>query len=214
MICKRIAALLAVAATAAFLSGCTSASSDGHDDHVHTSGEETTVIVGEPAAFNAADTAFATDMIPHHQQAVDMSALVPERSTNPEVIALAQQISAAQEPEINTLKVFLVQWKGGSDDENGNPTSTMPGMDHSGHGGGMSGMVDEATMTQLKALKGAEFDKLWLQSMISHHEGAIEMSETELSSGTNADAKQLAQNIIDGQQAELTQMHKMLGDNT
>ncbi len=211
---ERIAALLSALVLAVFLSACSSPASDGHTDHVHPGGEETTVIVGEPAAFNAADIAFATDMIPHHQQAVDMSALVPDRSTNPAVIALAQQISAAQEPEINTLKVFLVQWRGGEDDSSTPSTDAMPGMDHSGHSGSsMSGMVDEATMAQLGTLKGTEFDKLWLQSMISHHEGAIEMSKTELAGGTNADAKQLAQTIIDAQQAELGQMQEMLGAN-
>ena len=71
----------------------------------------------QPAGFNADDVAFATNMIPHHQQAVEMSAMVPDRSTNPEVVQLAQQISAAQGPEIETLKVFLVQWKENPDEQ-------------------------------------------------------------------------------------------------
>ena len=67
-------------------------------------------ITGQPAGFNADDVAFATNMIPHHEQAVELSAMVPDHSTNPELIALANQISAAQQPEINAMKVFLVQW--------------------------------------------------------------------------------------------------------
>ncbi len=75
----------------------------------------------------------------------------------------------------------------------------------------MAGMVDEATMAKLETLKGTEFDTLWLQSMIGHHQGAIEMAKAELADGQNVDAKQLAQNIITAQQAEIDQMKKMLG---
>lgn len=71
--------------------------------------------------------------------------------------------------------------------------------------------MDAATMTRLESLQGAEFDTLWLQSMIAHHEGAIAMAKTELADGTNPDAKALAQHIIDGQQAEIDQMKTMLG---
>ena len=128
------------------------------------------MITGQPAGFNAADIAFATDMIPHHQQAIEHVGVGarPQRP-NPEVIALASRSSAAQEPEINTLKVFLVQWK-----EN-------PGRRHRGTattaGMAMNGMVDDATMAQLESLQGPEFDRLWLQSMIGHHRGAIEMAQ-------------------------------------
>ncbi len=194
----RVAAVLAAVAAALFLSSCSSPASDGHTDHDPT---EAPVITGAPAGFNADDVAFATNMIPHHQQAVEMSALVPDRSTDPELIALAEQISAAQQPEIETMKVFLVQW-------NENP-DTATG--HDGHGATMQGMVDEATMTKLESLNGAEFDTLWLESMISHHQGAIEMAKAEITNGENVDAKGLAQTIIETQQAEIGQMKQMLG---
>lgn len=182
------------------LSSCTSTetASDGHTDHQHP---EEPVISGEPAGFNADDVAFATNMIPHHEQAVEMSALVPDRSTNPEIKALAERISAAQEPEIRTMQAFLVQW-------NENPEA---GSGHEGHGAMMQGMVDEATMAKLKSLNGQEFDTLWLQSMISHHQGAIEMAQAEIANGDNVDAKRLAQTIVDTQQAEIGQMKQMLG---
>ena len=194
----RAAAILAAVAAALFLSSCSSPASDGHTDHEHP---EEPVITGAPAGFNADDVAFATNMIPHHKQAVALSALVPDRSTDPELIALAEQISAAQQPEIETMKVFLVQW-------NENP-DTATG--HGGHGATMQGMVDEATMTKLESLNGAEFDTLWLESMISHHQGAIEMAKTEITNGENVDAKGLAQTIIETQQAEMGQMKQMLG---
>ena len=74
----------------------------------------------------------------------------------------------------------------------------------------MAGMVDDATMVKLDNLKGADFDTLWLQSMISHHEGAIAMAKTEIADGTSADMKTLAGNIVTAQQAEIDQMKQML----
>ena len=194
----RLAAVVVAVAAALFLASCSSAPSDGTTEHQKT---DEPVITGEPAGFNADDVAFATNMIPHHQQAVDLSALAPERSTNPELLELATRISAAQQPEIETMKVFLVQWKENPD----------AGSGHEGHGGPMAGMVDEGTMTKLKSLNGPEFDKLWLESMISHHQGAIEMAKAEIANGENVDAKRMAQTIIETQQAEIGQMKQMLG---
>jgi uncharacterized protein (DUF305 family) len=69
-------------------------------------------------------------------------------------------------------------------------------------------MVDEATMAKIQSLRGAEFDTLWLQSMISHHQGAIEMAKAEVANGQNEDVKRMAQTMIDTQQAEIAQMLK------
>jgi uncharacterized protein (DUF305 family) len=195
---RLVAAALAALTVALFVSSCSSPASDGHTDHPHS---DEPVITGQPAGYNADDVAFATNMIPHHQQAVELSAMVPDRSTNAELIALAQQISAAQQPEINVMKVFLVQWNENPDTNSG----------HQGHGNTMAGMVDEATMTKLESLNGQEFDKLWLESMISHHQGAIEMAKTEIANGDNVDAKTLAKNIVTTQEAEIGQMKQMLG---
>jgi uncharacterized protein (DUF305 family) len=198
----RILTVLIALAAALFLSACTSTTGtagDGHTDHEHS---DEPAVTGQPAGHNADDVAFVTDMIPHHAQAVEMSALVPERSTNPQVIELAAQISAAQQPEIDVMKVFLVQWKENPETDSG----------HEGHGSTMQGMVDDATMTKLRSLQGAEFDTLWLQSMIGHHQGAIEMAKAELANGENVDAKRLAQTIIDTQQAEIGRMDEMLKD--
>jgi uncharacterized protein (DUF305 family) len=197
-VANRIAAGLAAVAAALFVSSCSSPASDGHAGHEHA---DEPVITGQPAGFNADDVAFATNMIPHHQQAVDLSAMVPDRSTNAALIALAQKISAAQQPEINVMKVFLVQWNENPDTNSG----------HAGHGNAMQGMVDAATMTKLQSLTGAEFDKLWLQSMIGHHQGAIEMAKAEIANGDNVDAKNVAKNIVTTQEAELGQMKQMVG---
>jgi uncharacterized protein (DUF305 family) len=195
---RRVAAALASVTAALVLSSCSSSASGGHADH---SPADEPVITGQPAGYDADDVSFATNMIPHHQQAVDLSAMVPDRSTNAGLIALAKQISAAQQPEINVMKVFLVQWNENPDTNSG----------HTGHGSTMKGMVDPATMTKLESLNGAEFDKMWLESMISHHQGAIEMAKAEIANGDTVDVKSLANNIVTTQEAEIGQMTRMLG---
>jgi uncharacterized protein (DUF305 family) len=216
---KSFIALLAAVPTAVVLSACTSPASDEHANHQQGSESSQSSPAEQPAGFNDQDVDFATNMIPHHQQAVEMAALVPDRSTNPAVLKLAADISAAQGPEIETLKVFLVQWKQGSDTPQDSPAPSGAPDDpnaHQGHDGmdpsmNMQGMVDAAAIAKLASLKGPEFDKLWMQSMISHHEGAIEMANAEIAGGANVDAKNLAQQIVTAQQGEITQMKQMLG---
>ena len=190
--------LLVAVAAALFLSSCSNTTTESHVDHPKS---DEPVITGQPAGYNADDVAFATNMIPHHQQAIDLAALVPDRSTNAQLVTLAQQISAAQQPEINVMRVLLVQWNENPDTNSG----------HAGHGATMQGMVDEATMAKLQSSSGAEFDKLWLESMISHHQGAIEMAKAEIANGDNVDAKSIAKNIVTTQEAEIGQMKQMLG---
>jgi len=194
----RILAVLTALVVALLLSSCSSAETEDQADSAQSSQP---AITGQPAGFNADDVAFVTNMIPHHEQAIQMSALVADRSQNQEVITLADQISAAQQPEINAMRVFLVQW-------NENPQDGTEG-GHGGHGA-MSGMVDDAAMAKLQSLKGPEFDTLWLQSMISHHQGAIEMAKAEVATGENVDVKRMAQTMIDTQQVEIGQMNEML----
>ncbi|BBY27380.1 DUF305 domain-containing protein [Mycolicibacterium sediminis] len=195
----RLLALAAAFAAVLFVSGCTETpASDGHTDHTHGASEG-----AQPAAFNDADVTFAKDMIPHHEQAVEMSALVPDRSSDPAVVELAAAISKAQEPEVGQMQAFLKEWTGSS--ETGHEGHDMGAMN-------MQGMVDGATMEKLKTLKGADFDTLWLRSMIGHHEGAIAMAKTEIADGADADAKKLAESIVDAQQSEIAQMKSMLGE--
>jgi uncharacterized protein (DUF305 family) len=146
--------------------------------------------------FNDADVMFLQMMYPHHAQAIDMSKLVADRSENQQVITLAQDIEKAQGPEMARMTGLL--------ESVGKPA---PSAD-SGH---MTGMMSSEQMTSLGALSGAAFDRMWLQMMIDHHAGAIDMSNTELQDGINPDAKKMAQAIIANQQAEITQMRGMLG---
>ena len=156
---------------------------------------------GSPATrsdYNDADVAFLQMMYVHHAQAVDMAQLAPGRSQNQQLLALAANIAKAQAPEMTQMAAMLQSF--------GKPapstdTATMADM---------PGIMTPDQMNTLKGLSGNDFDRMWLQMMIDHHTGAIAMSNTELASGTNPDAKNLAQRIIANQQPEIDQMRGML----
>jgi uncharacterized protein (DUF305 family) len=150
-------------------------------------------------AFSTTDIMFAQMMIPHHEQAVEMSTLAETRSTNPEILALAARIKAAQSPEIEQMTVWL-EASGVSDMD----------MGHSGHGMGEMGMIDEAQMTALAAARGVAFDTLYLEGMIQHHLGAIDMAQMIVGSA-NIEAKALGNSVVTSQTAEVALMKKMLG---
>jgi uncharacterized protein (DUF305 family) len=156
----------------------------------------------QSAEHNAADVAFAQGMIPHHRQAVDMAAMVPSRSTNPDLLVMATHISSDQQAEILTMKGLLAQW--GVQD---GPSHENP-MDHSGMH--IAGMVDGATLNQIQSLSGPSFDALWMTSMISHHQGAIAMAQNEIDQGRSSDAIELAEMIFSAQQREIAQMNHLL----
>lgn len=145
---------------------------------------------------NSADIAFATDMIPHHTQAVTMAELALRTSTQPQVVALATAITGAQGPEITTMTGWLRGWAAPA----ASGGAALPGMP------GMPGMMSEAQMQALSAATGTGFDRRWITMMTAHHTGAIAMARTELASGANPDAKRLAGQIIADQTAELTTM--------
>ncbi|MFI7423887.1 DUF305 domain-containing protein [Nonomuraea sp. NPDC049684] len=147
-------------------------------------------------SFNDADVMFAQMMIPHHQQAVEMAGLAPERAKDPEIKKLAADIKAAQDPEIQTMKGWLAEW--------GKPVPAG-GMGHD-----MPGIMSAEDMKKLDGAKGAAFDRLFAEQMIAHHEGAIEMARTEQASGVNPQAKELAKAIESTQRAEVAQLRKLL----
>ena len=150
--------------------------------------------------FNTADVAFATDMIPHHRQAIEMAKLAQGRAEDPRVTQLAQQIMKAQDPEIQTMTGWLRAW--------GRPVpQDMNGMDMSGS---MPGMMSTDDMNTLKSSSGTEFDTRFLKMMIQHHRGAIQMAETELASGSNAEAKALAAKVKAAQTTEISTMESLL----
>lgn len=188
---------LAVAASLA-LAGCTATAPEPADtsDHGGSHGSSST---STPAAeFNDADVMFASMMIPHHEQAIEMSdIMLNKEGVDPQVAELAQEIKDAQGPEIELQQGWLKEW--GADD-------SMDGMDH----GGMDGMLSEEELSELEAADGPAASKLFLEQMIAHHEGAVEMAETEVAEGKNPDALALAQEIIDAQNAEIDRMKSLL----
>jgi uncharacterized protein (DUF305 family) len=155
----------------------------------------------ESADFNDADVMFAQQMIPHHQQAIEMSdiALDPNTGASAAVIALATQIKGAQDPEISQMKNLLTTW--------GMPME-MGSMDHSSM---MDGMLSLEEMDTLGQLKGAEFDKAWAKGMIGHHEGAIKMANDVLAKGKNSEILALAQAVVSGQTAEIETLKPLAG---
>ncbi len=154
------------------------------------------------AAHNEADIEFVQGMIPHHEQAIEMSDLALERSDNPDVADLAERIKAAQGPEIDQMQGLLTEWG----------VEAGGGGHGGGHGGGgdHAGMLSDEELKALGAAEGAEFDRLFLDGMIAHHRGAVVASETELQEGESAEAKELAQAIIDAQRAEIAEMEQLL----
>jgi uncharacterized protein (DUF305 family) len=153
---------------------------------------------------NAADVTFAQGMIVHHRQAVEMAELATARSQNPQLLDLAGRIGAAQNPEIETMSGWLEGWG-----EDVPAEGDMGGMDH-GAMGDMGGMMTAEQMQQLEQASGVGFDRMFLEMMIEHHRGAVETAQSELQDGADPAAKQLAQNIIDAQQAEITEMEGLL----
>lgn len=159
------------------------------------------------AVFNDADVAFATGMIPHHQQAVVMSDWAAQRATHPQVKALAERISAAQGPEIKTMTSWLKAWD--------QPVPDAYDPEHGGHSMDSmdmesDGMMSADDMETLDKAKGKAFDREFLRQMIEHHEGAVAMAKDEQKSGENRNAKALATSIITAQTAEIAQMRDLL----
>jgi uncharacterized protein (DUF305 family) len=160
-----------------------------------TSGASATAATG---AHNQADVTFATDMIPHHRQAVQMADMALIQATNGDVNALAQAIKAAQDPEITQMSGWLTGWQQPLPSSSTSGTGGMGGMDHTHTG---TGMMSDADMTSLGNASGATFDRMWVSMMIQHHQGAVTMATTEQKSGQNLDALALAQSIITSQSA-------------
>lgn len=193
---------------AVVLGACSSHSSSG--SHSGMNGGSSTISIPPNADFNATDVGFAQGMIPHHAQAIEMADMAVAANAGPQVRALAQRIKAAQNPEIQTMSTWLKQWNqtvpdvGEGSMSNGSHDMTdMPGMM-------MDGMMSKADMTRLAESKGTAFDRLWVELMIQHHEGAVRMAKDELANGKNPAALALAQSIITSQEAEINEMNALL----
>ncbi len=162
---------------------------------------------------NDADVAFATDMIQHHAQALSMVDLTVGRPLDPEVTKLAEAIREAQAPEIETMVDWLTEWdekipatmrdhtNAGHDMNDMDMGDSMGGTDD-----GMPGMMSADDMTALQDAPDAAFQNMWLEMMVKHHEGAVEMAKAEQTDGQYKPAVDLAEGIISSQTEEIDTM--------
>lgn len=188
---RKILVIVAIVGSAISLSACSTTGNPG------TTGSSSTASSTASAVFNKADVSFATDMSAHHQQAVEMSQMLLDKSAiDARVVTLAQAIKAAQGPEIKQMKSWLSDW--------GQKLDSMSGMDMSGT------LMSDADMNALKSSTGLAASKLFLTQMTVHHKSALVMAKTEVDSGKNAEAVTLAKNIISTQTTEITQMSEIL----
>lgn len=191
---RTIALAAGVLASTLVLAGCAQGSMEGMPGMGGTEPSPTELAV----EFNAADEMFATMMIPHHEQAIEMSNIILGKDGIDErVVALAERIKAAQTPEIETMISWLDAW--GAD-------SSMGGME----GMGGTGMMSDDDMAALDAAQGVDASRLFLEQMIAHHQGAIDMAQTEVDNGINPDAVALAGKIIEDQTAEIAEIQQLL----
>jgi len=190
---KKLALTAVALAAAALLFGACGSHDMGSMDTVDSTPES--------ADFNDADVIFAQMMIPHHQQAIEMSdiALDPNSGASAAIVALATQIKGAQDPEISQMKNLLTTW---------GKSMEMGSMHHSSMMGGMLSLEEMDTLGQLK---GAEFDKAWAKGMIAHHEGAIAMANEVLANGKNSEILALANAVVSGQSAEIKTLKPLAG---
>jgi len=159
-----------------------------------------------------ADTQFMQNMIMHHAQAVEMTALIDSHTENKDLRTLGARISRSQADEIK----FMERWLTARDESTSPPMHHMPGMDMSSHQMLMPGMLTEKQMAALRKAKGQEFDKLFLRGMIQHHNGALIMvKELFVNAGAGQDAElfNFVTDVDSGQRAEIRIMQTMLGEN-
>ena len=213
---RSAAALGAAAALSLVLAACaddtTSSAPQAGSTMAESTGSSSVPASAEEVAgpFNDADVSFAQGMLPHHRQAVEMAELTKGRTDTPEVLELAEQISAAQGPEIQTMTAFLESWGAEVPAEGMDMGSGMAGTDAGGTEG-MPGMMSAGEMTGLEAATSENFDRMFLQMMVVHHEGAVQMAQAELDAGENPSALSLAQAIVDAQESEIARMRDLLG---
>lgn len=158
---------------------------------MHSSGQ---MMNTQSSYFSGSDIMFAQMMIPHHQQAVEMSDLALKISKDSAILKLANQIKNAQAPEILQMKGWLTQ------------AGASETMDHSM---GMGGMLSGSEIATLSNSTGSTFNKLFLTGMIAHHEGALHMV-TMIEDSNNSEVKALGDAIVKSQTAEIVEMKDLL----
>jgi uncharacterized protein (DUF305 family) len=196
-----------VAVLAAVLAGCTAQSPDQPPIIAPQGpGEQAQTLAPEDfgtdrwVAPSEADLEYVARMIVHHEQALTMTALAPERAQNETVRGLASRIHDTQGPEISGMKQWQRQYAE-SAPAHGH-SADLPEVDH----GSMPGMATDEQLAALEAARGADFDRLFLELMIAHHEGAVQMAVELLSSGTDVRVEEMANDVVASQTDEVERM--------
>jgi uncharacterized protein (DUF305 family) len=168
---------------------------------------------GDDDSPNAADRAYVTMMIEHHQQALVMTDLAPDRARSAKVRRIAERIAAAQGPEIEAMRGWQ-QTTGGPAGEGQGGHEGHEG--HEGQGGNgrggtadMPGMATPKQLDALRAAKGTGFDALFLKLMIAHHRGAVSMATDVLARGNNVRVEEMATEVIAQQSSEIRRMRQL-----
>lgn len=147
---------------------------------------------------NAADILYVQDMIKHHEQAVEMTELAGEHGEAKDVRGIADRIHDTQGPEIESMRAWLKR--------NGQPQEPKGGHDHAA----MPGMATADRLKELGEARGAAFDRLFLELMIAHHDGALTMATDVLSEGNDVIVEEMANDVISSQTAEIDRMRGMM----
>lgn len=167
--------------------------------HAPTPVPETSTSAVGMSVGSAGDVAFLENIVVHHQQGLELAAMVRGQSADPELAVLADRIAAQQRMELQGCQAQLLQWEA---------PGGRPGQDHPDD---IPGMLDMDTMDTLRSLRGPQFDNLWLRSMIAHHRGAITLAQNEIEHGESPEAISIAHSLLPFQQAEINQMNRLLG---
>ncbi|WP_394816804.1 DUF305 domain-containing protein [Streptomyces lonegramiae] len=218
----RLAVAAVTAALALALTGCESEGGAKADDKGKEAGpsviapgkpgeaaekltaEEAAKAKKEDDSPNSADFAYVSMMIEHHRQALVMTDLAPDRAKSSKVKRLAERIAAGQQPEIEAMKGWQ-KTNGWTKDQGGGAPEHAGGHGHDA----MPGMATERQLDQLRAARGADFDKLFLKLMITHHSGAVSMATDVLAKGNNLRVEEMADDVISQQSAEIRRMEQL-----
>lgn len=193
---RRIALAAAVAGAAVVLSACGT-----------QAGSATPAAAGNPSAgmtsmpamndgsasFNGTDVAFAQMMIPDHEMVAKMAKLAAGKASSGDLKTLATQLQKGQSQTVDMLQGMLKDWGKSSD------TTGMA----------MPGAMTDQDMTMLKSMKGMNFDMMFAQMMIKHHQGSVQMARDEQAKGTSQEAKAMAADMVTTQEKQIAQLRSI-----
>ena len=221
---RPLAAGLAPLVAVVALAGCTSDGNGASTDQAPAAGGTKVLRPGAPGEgnetlspegleevaapeFNEADVAFMQMMVPHHAQAIEMAKLAGDHAAHRKVEVLAERIRAAQGPEI----LMMASWLQERNMQVPSAAEDPSEWDHAEHGhNAMTGMLTEAQMERLEAARGVAFDRLFLQGMIQHHQGAVSMAGDAATDGADVIVGEVAADVAATQSAEIDRMRDLL----